>query len=63
MAVRNYGIDKGKEYHTITEGVGSATTYGVELNIDLAKITNKEDAVAALEALKLYILNDVYPPA
>lgn len=63
MATRIYSIDKGAHYTTVTEGVGSATTKGIELTIDLAKVTNKKELLIALEELVIYLTRDGFPPA
>lgn len=65
MATRIYGIDKGAIYTSVTEDVGSATTKGMELTIDLAKFTqaDKHKALLAIEELKTYITRDGWIPA
>jgi hypothetical protein len=63
MATEKYSVDKGKNYSTVTKAVGSATTAGMELTIDLAKFTSKKDALIAIEALVEFITRDIYLPA
>jgi hypothetical protein len=65
MATRKYGIDKARSYTTVTEGVGSATTKGLEVTIDLAKFTvkDKKAALLALDEIKNYISRDSWIPA
>lgn len=63
MATRIYSTDVGAQKETVTDGVGSATTKGIECTFDLAKVTTKEQAVIALEAISEYVLNNIWPPA
>lgn len=63
MATRKYGISRDENYNDVTEAVGSATTDGVEVTIDLAKIAEKGDAVDLLEKVKHYITENIWPPA
>jgi hypothetical protein len=63
MATRKYSLDTGKTLDSVTQGVGSATTVGVELTIDLAKVITEEQAVLAIENIKNYIIQSNWPPA
>lgn len=63
MAVRNYQLDPDQNYTKVVEGVGSATTKGIEVNIDLAKVKTKKQALLALEEMIVYITRDGFPPA
>lgn len=63
MATRLYHIDKGANYATVTQEAGSATTNGVELTVDLAKIATKKELIIALEELLVYITRDSWKPA
>lgn len=63
MATRIYSTDIGAQKETVTDGVGSATTKGIECTFDLAKVPNKEQAIMALEAITEYIENGNWPPA
>ena len=63
MATRLYHIDKGANYATVTQEAGSATTNGVELTVDLAKIANKKELIIALEELLVYITRANWKPA
>lgn len=63
MATRLYSYDKGVNEYAITDAAGSATTLGMELTIDLAKITTREDALLGLEKVRNYILRGLWPPA
>jgi len=68
MATRLYHYDKGIDPNAtsprlITQEAGQATTNGVELTVDLAKITNRNDVLLALEYLEVYITSNVWPPA
>jgi hypothetical protein len=63
MATRKYSADIGCTKETVTDGVGSATTTGIECTFDLAKVDTREHAVLALEAITEYILNGIWPPA
>lgn len=63
MATELYSVDLGNNYSSVTKTTGSATTAGIELTIDLAKFSNKKDALLALDALKEFITRDVWKPA
>lgn len=63
MATRIYSTDIDPQKETVTDGVGSATTKGIECTFDLAKVTTREQAVLGLEAISEYIINGSWPPA
>lgn len=63
MATRLYHIDKGGNYTSVTQEAGSATTNGVELTVDLAKLSSKQAVLLALEQLIIYITSHVWKPA
>jgi hypothetical protein len=64
MATRLYGISKGENMGQVTEGVGSAVAAdGVELTVDLATISSKEQVLNALEYIKAHIIKGNWPPA
>ncbi len=64
MATRLYGISKGENLGQVTEGVGSATAAdGVELTVDLAAISSKEQVLLALECIEAHIIKGNWPPA
>lgn len=63
MATRLYHIDKGANYATVTQEAGSATTNGVELTVDLAKIATKKELLIALQELQVYITRADWKPA
>jgi hypothetical protein len=57
MASRFYGIDKGGNKMTdVTEGAATGTK-GVEIQVDLSKVTSRIDTLQALETLKQYIIS------
>jgi hypothetical protein len=56
MASRFYAIDKGGNKMTdVTEGAATGSK-GVEIQVDLSKVTSKIDTLQALETLKQYII-------
>lgn len=65
MATQSYGADKNVEYDNVTETLASGVTmtYGVEVNIDLSKIENKQQALDALERIEGYINESANWPA
>ena len=63
MATRKYSLEVGKTLVDVTQGVGSATTVGVELTLDLAKVKTEEQAILAIEEIKNYIIQSNWPPA
>ena len=55
MASRFYGINKGgMQPKDVTES-GATTNSGVEVQIDLTKVTSKLDAIQMLEAIENYL--------
>lgn len=64
MATRRYGISKGENMGQVTEAVGAATAAdGVELTVDLATISSKEQVLLALECIEAHIIKGNWPPA
>jgi hypothetical protein len=62
MASRFYAVDKGQMMpKDVTEGAATATK-GVEVQIDLAKVTSKLDAIQCLEAITSYIATIEFNP-
>ena len=62
MASRFYGVNKGgMQPKDVTESA-STTSSGVELQIDLTKVTSKIDALQALEAIENYIATVEFNP-
>lgn len=55
MASRYYGVDKGAMQPTDVTEDSSTTSSGLEVAIDLTKITSKIDAIQCLEAVKNYL--------
>jgi hypothetical protein len=63
VASRFYGIDLGgNKVGDVTEGAATGTK-GVEIQVDLAKVTRRIDILLALEALKQYIITRETDPA
>jgi hypothetical protein len=64
MASRFYGIDKGAGtlMTGVTEGASTGSK-GVEIQVDLSKVTAKIDILQALETLKQYIISRETDPA
>lgn len=63
MATRIYSQDLGGNEYAVTDAAGSATTKGIELTVDLAKILTREDLLIQLENIANYILRGLWPPA
>jgi hypothetical protein len=65
MATRIYEVALDAPHFEVTEGVGSSITAGkaVAVTVDLAVATSRIQAIEALERIKQYIIEDVYPPA
>lgn len=64
MATRRFGISRGENMGQVTEAVGAAVAAdGVEVTIDLAAITSKEQALLALEYIEAHIIKGNWPPA
>lgn len=55
MASRFYGINKGGMMPKNVTEAASTNSAGVEVQIDLAKVTSKLDAIQMLEAISNYI--------
>lgn len=69
MATRLYSISNDFRYEqdnggaVVTEAVGSATvTTPIELTVDLAVITSKQQVITALEKMLGYLLEGTWPP-
>jgi hypothetical protein len=63
MASRFYGIDLGgNKVGDVTEG-SSTGSKGVEVQVDLTKVTHRIDILQALEVLKQYIISRETDPA
>lgn len=64
MATRRYGISKGENMDQVTEAVGAAVAAdGVELTVDLATVSSKEQVLLAIEYIKAWIIKGNWPPA
>lgn len=65
MATTSYGVDKNAIYDSVVETTGSGVsmTKGVEVNIDLAKITSKDEALRAIEEIRGSIMQSPNWPA
>lgn len=55
MATRYFGVGYGADFDTVTTDT-STTSKTVEVTVDLAVITKKQDLLLALEAIKKYII-------
>ncbi len=62
MAVRYFGIEKGANVDGVTQG-SSTTSKDVEVTVDLAAAADKQQVLVAIENLKIYITNNIWPPA
>jgi hypothetical protein len=63
MASRFYAIDLGGKLMTdVTEGAATGSK-GVEIQVDLAKVTHRTDILIALEVLTQYIITRETDPA
>lgn len=69
MATRLYSISNDFRYEAdniglvVTEAIGSPTvTTPIELTVDLAVITSKEQVLSALEKMRGYLLEGSWPP-
>lgn len=62
MASRYFGIEKGANVDTVTQG-SSTTSKTVELVVDLADGADKNQVLQAIEAIKLEIVKNIWPPA
>ena len=63
MATRKYGLSLAEEHGSVTEAAGSSVTDHIEVTIELAEISDRNDALLILDKIKAYILEDVWPPA
>jgi hypothetical protein len=75
MATRRYKITAGETYKDIVQEVGAATNSdAIELTVDLAstivnlngsdtRALTKDEVVQAVEQIKLYIIENNWPPA
>lgn len=65
MATQSYGVDKNSIYDSVVETLASGVsmTKGVEVNIDFAKITNRDEAVKCLEQIESAIIGSPNWPA
>lgn len=64
MASRFYGIDLGAQLTVASVSEAATTnTKGVEIQVDLSKVTRKIDILQALEVLKAYIISRETDPA
>lgn len=64
MAYRTYRIKVGQPYTRVVEAAGtSAGVEQVEVNLDLAEVTDRKYAILALEAIIKHLKAKVYPPA
>lgn len=62
MASRYYALDVGLPLTSVVEG-SSTQSKTVEVAVDLADSATREQVIVALENIKNYILQDVWPPA
>lgn len=62
MASRYYALDVGGSIVDVAEG-SSTQSKTVEVAIDLADGASRQEVFNALENIKNYILQDIYPPA
>lgn len=64
MATRLYGISIGEAGYNVAEGVGSATSAdNIELTVDLAVVTTREQALRGLKKIEEWIVTHNWPPA
>lgn len=63
MASRFYAVDLGGNKMTdVTEGAATGSK-GVEIQVDLAKVTRRIDILQAIETLKQYLITRETDPA
>lgn len=63
MASRFYGIDLGGNKPTdVTEGAATGSK-GVEIQVDLSKVTRRTDILLLVEALQHYLITRETDPA
>lgn len=65
MATTTYGVDKNSIYDSVVETTasGATMTKGLEVNIDLAKFSSKDEALRALEQIEGAIMQSPNWPA
>lgn len=63
MADRYYGVEIGAPTEGAVTEDSSTTSKGVELVVDLAVVTTREQVILALEKLKYYLTKSNWPPA
>ncbi len=64
MATRKYYVSRDGEKENVTEAAGSAITGGVvEVTVDLAVADNRAEVLEAIDIIRHYILEDIWPPA
>jgi hypothetical protein len=62
MASRYYALDLGENMTQVAEG-SSTQSKTVEIAIDLADSANRQQVFEAIENIRNYILQDIWPPA
>lgn len=62
MTVSYYGADIGARFPVDVLEALSTTGKNIELALTVEQIPSKEDAILALEAIKLFIVQDDFPP-
>lgn len=62
MSNRLYRINLGQSEEQVTESAGSATTAGLELNVDTLRFQSKGAVLNAIRQLQNYITEDNWPP-
>jgi hypothetical protein len=62
MAQRKFAIDVGQHESQVVITNGSGMSAGLELQIDDAKLTKKEDAIILLTEMVNRIQEGVWPP-
>ncbi len=64
MATRRWGISQGERFTDVTEAVGAAVVNNsVELTIDTAAITSKQDADNLIELIRIAVHESTSIPA